>query len=162
MDKELKQSHLTDVKETKKAIGARIKAFRKGKGLTQVELGEMLGINFQHISKYERGEFIPTFENLIKLIDHFSVNINWLLTGDGTMYQEDKSQYKITEEQVARVIRDEDEKLGEIVDILKKNEKLKLAVYEFLQSLKQGDSAAKQLQRIGQEMLTENLKFSGA
>ncbi|GEM_PF-1109528 len=162
MKKKSKKSAVVSVKETKKAIGARFKSFRKGKGLTQVELGEILGINFQHISKYERGEFIPTFENLIKLIEHFSININWLLTGEGTMYTEDKSQYTITEEQVARVIRDEDEKLGEIMDILKKNEKLKLAVYEFLQTLKQGDSAIKQLQRIGQEIMMENMKLSGA
>lgn len=162
MKKKTKKGPVANLKETKKAIAARFKTFRKEKGLTQVELGKILGINFQHISKYERGEFIPTFENLIKLIHHFSLNINWLLTGEGTMYYEGKNQYKITEEQLARVIRDEDEKLGEIVEILKKNEKLKLAVYEFLQSLKQGDSAARQLQMIGREIMMENLKSGGA
>ncbi len=160
MKTESKKSKVADIKEVKKAIAARFKSFRKGKGLTQTELGEILKINFQHISKYERGEFIPTFENLIKLIDHFSININWLLTGEGAMYYEDKNQYKITEEQLARVIRDEDEKLGEIMEILKKNDRLKLAVYEFLQSLKQGESASRQLQLLGQEIMMQNLKLS--
>jgi len=37
------------------AVGARLKALRKGRGLTQVELAEPLGLTFQQINKYESG-----------------------------------------------------------------------------------------------------------
>jgi transcriptional regulator with XRE-family HTH domain len=39
-----------------KAIGARIKTLRKGRGLSQVELAEKLGMDQSLLSRYERGE----------------------------------------------------------------------------------------------------------
>ena len=38
-----------------KMFGAQIAALRKGKGMTQNELGNLLGISFQAVSKWERG-----------------------------------------------------------------------------------------------------------
>jgi len=36
-------------------IGAKIREFRQGAGLTQEKLAEALGITFQQVQKYERG-----------------------------------------------------------------------------------------------------------
>ncbi len=36
-------------------VGAQIAALRKGRGLTQNDLGERLGVSFQAVSKWERG-----------------------------------------------------------------------------------------------------------
>ncbi|MCI0513972.1 helix-turn-helix domain-containing protein [candidate division KSB1 bacterium] len=143
--------------EIKQQIGARIKAFRKDQKLTQQKFGEIIGINFQHVSKYERGEFIPSFENLLKFIHYFSVNVNWLLTGEGTMYLGGKVKYPISEEEANQVIRDEDSVLGEIMDILRKNVKLKLVIYDFLKSFKGVDAAAASLHKVVEEMMLERV-----
>jgi len=40
-------------------VGNQIALLRKRKGLTQTELGQRLGISFQAVSKWERGETLP-------------------------------------------------------------------------------------------------------
>jgi transcriptional regulator with XRE-family HTH domain len=37
------------------AIGARLRAYRRGKGMSQAELGAVLGVTFQQVQKYENG-----------------------------------------------------------------------------------------------------------
>lgn len=37
------------------ALGVRITALRKAKGLSQTEVGKALGVSFQQVQKYERG-----------------------------------------------------------------------------------------------------------
>ena len=36
-------------------VGSQIAALRKGRSLTQSDLGERLGVSFQAVSKWERG-----------------------------------------------------------------------------------------------------------
>ena len=40
---------------TSKELGAKLKGFRKGKGLTQEQLAERTGVSFQQIQLYESG-----------------------------------------------------------------------------------------------------------
>ncbi|MBN1349763.1 helix-turn-helix domain-containing protein [candidate division KSB1 bacterium] len=133
----------------KKGIGERLRQIRKEKGLTQRDTGEMLGINFQHVSKYERAEFIPTFENLIKLIDLFSLNINWLLTGNGPAYLESEKSYPVAEDQPAGyVVKDADEMISEIVSALAKDESLKIKIYRFVKNYLEMKEAAEDLKHL--------------
>ena len=44
-----------DPTETDQILGARIAALRKAKGFSQSDLGEVLGVTFQQIQKYEKG-----------------------------------------------------------------------------------------------------------
>jgi transcriptional regulator with XRE-family HTH domain len=39
-----------------RAVGARLHALRKARGLTQTALAEVLGVSFQQVQKYERGQ----------------------------------------------------------------------------------------------------------
>ena len=48
--KKPKEPHQADV-----ALGRRLKSLRIRRGLSQTALGEMLGVSFQQIQKYERG-----------------------------------------------------------------------------------------------------------
>lgn len=67
-------------------IGARIKQIRKDKGLTQVELGELLGISGAGVSYIESGGSQPT-EAAIKLIcATYNVNYQWLTQGKEPVY----------------------------------------------------------------------------
>ena len=37
-------------------VGSRIRMFRKGRGMSQAQLGEKLGVTFQQVQKYENGK----------------------------------------------------------------------------------------------------------
>jgi transcriptional regulator with XRE-family HTH domain len=37
-------------------VGSRIRKFRKGRGMSQAQLGEKLGVTFQQVQKYENGK----------------------------------------------------------------------------------------------------------
>jgi len=64
-------------------IGKRIKTLRIEKGLTQEELGVMLGFDKGTVSKMERGENAPTAKTLLSLKKLFGVSTDWILTGEG-------------------------------------------------------------------------------
>lgn len=55
--------------------GILIRDARKAKGLTQKELGEMIGIGESRISKYESGKENPTLSTLEKIADTLGVKI---------------------------------------------------------------------------------------
>lgn len=57
----------------------RIKEFRKAAGLTQRELGEMVGASDVSISFYERGEQSPDVEMLKKLATALNTSVDALL-----------------------------------------------------------------------------------
>ena len=47
------------MEELKKIVAANLTALRTAKGMTQLELGEMISYSDKAISKWERGESIP-------------------------------------------------------------------------------------------------------
>ena len=60
-------------------IGHRISALRRSRGMTQTELAERLGISFQAVSSWERGNAMPDIAKLPELARMFGVTIDWLL-----------------------------------------------------------------------------------
>jgi len=50
--------------------------------MSQQQLGELLSISRQSISKWERGEGYPSIESLIQLSEIFNITIDELLKGD--------------------------------------------------------------------------------
>ena len=63
-------------------IGERVKAVRKNKSLTQVQLGKMIMTSHSYISRVENGIEKPT-ERWIKLVSlALNVNFNWLMYGN--------------------------------------------------------------------------------
>ena len=56
-----------------------IKIARIQKNISQKQLGEMLGVTYQTISRWENGVMLPTTENLIRLSDVLEVSIDYLL-----------------------------------------------------------------------------------
>ena len=77
-------------------VGDQIAMLRKQKGLTQTELGERLGITFQAVSKWERGETLPDTAILPDLADVLETSIDNLLTG-GKRISEFKGKFQITQ-----------------------------------------------------------------
>ncbi|MCQ2430131.1 MAG: helix-turn-helix domain-containing protein [Clostridia bacterium] len=62
-------------------LGARIADSRRGRGLTQAELADRMGVTPQAVSKWERGLACPDLVFLDELSALLCVSIDWLLTG---------------------------------------------------------------------------------
>ena len=61
-------------------IGEKIARFRKEKGLTQIQLGEKLGVSNQAVSKWELGITMPDIMLLPALADIFGIYIDELFS----------------------------------------------------------------------------------
>ena len=66
-------------------IAARLLSVRKTMHLTQAQFSKKLGITQGLYSKYETSALYMPDELKAKLF-HLGINVNWLLTGSGTMY----------------------------------------------------------------------------
>ena len=62
--------------------GKKIAHLRKTKDMTQEELGKVLSVTYQAVSKWERGESLPDFEMMTRIAKFFNVPLNYF-TDDG-------------------------------------------------------------------------------
>lgn len=60
-------------------IGQRIAVKRKELGMSQIDLGEKMGVSRQSISKWESDGALPEIDKLIALSKLFHVSVGWLL-----------------------------------------------------------------------------------
>ncbi|MBQ2967528.1 MAG: helix-turn-helix domain-containing protein [Clostridia bacterium] len=68
-------------------IGEQIKKLRREKDLTQEEVANHLGVSFQSVSKWERGEGYPDITMLPALSHYFQISVDELLGVDDTQKQ---------------------------------------------------------------------------
>lgn len=59
----------------------RLKALRKQKNLSQTELGQLAGLHYTHIGRFERGASRPGGDTLKRLADALGVTSDYLLEG---------------------------------------------------------------------------------
>lgn len=64
----------------------RLKQIRAEKSLTVEQMALLVGIPGRTISSYERGEHVPPASYLALLNEHLQVNLNFLLSGKGSMF----------------------------------------------------------------------------
>ncbi len=74
-------------------IGNRIKAERLKRGLTQEELGKLIGVSKVAISHYERGEEQPKMKKLVKLSEVLNLTPNYILGNDVNAVLESETAY---------------------------------------------------------------------
>ena len=109
-------------------IGENIKSLRKRKEITQEELAEYLGISFQSISKWERGEGFPDITMLPDLADFFNTSVDELLGANRLSGGDFNNMYKKANEYEAagkydeaiEVLRDALKKAPRHYDIISK------------------------------------------
>lgn len=70
------------------SISKRIKQLRSEKKLSQVQFSKQLEVSQASVSQYENGTRSPDTAFLTKICERYEVNLNWLLTGSGPMFQE--------------------------------------------------------------------------
>lgn len=59
--------------------GRRIRAFRKLKRIQQVEFAKQIGVSTTSLGRMERGEKIPTAEQLQKIADELHIDVQELI-----------------------------------------------------------------------------------
>lgn len=79
-----------------KKVGEQIAALRKAKGITQNELGERIGVSFQAVSKWERGETLPDITLLPDLAKILETTTDYILLGSEKVV-EYKGKFTITD-----------------------------------------------------------------
>ena len=68
-------------------IGSKLKNARNGKGITQEQAAELLGVSRQTISNWENNKSYPDIISVIKMSDIYSVSLDHLLKEEQTMNQ---------------------------------------------------------------------------
>lgn len=63
-------------------MGSKIESLRKAKGLTQRELGQLLGVSASTIGMYEQDRRTPRGQTLSKLAKQLNVSVDFLVNED--------------------------------------------------------------------------------
>jgi len=87
-------------------IGRFIAECRKGRGLTQAKLAEMLGITDRAVSKWETGKSMPDSGLMLPLCDILGISVNELLSGERI---EMENYSKVAEENLVELKRQQEE-----------------------------------------------------
>lgn len=66
-------------------IGIKIASLRKENNMTQMELADKLGISYQAVSNWERGNSMPDISKLPELANIFNVSINDIIEDDSNL-----------------------------------------------------------------------------
>jgi transcriptional regulator with XRE-family HTH domain len=73
-------------------MGKRLKDARLDLGLSQEELGKLVGVSKVSISGYEKGRKTPNLKTFLKLIEVLNINIDYAL-GQELIIKEEKEEY---------------------------------------------------------------------
>lgn len=77
----MSDSHAAMTLEGRQGFPERLRQLRKTKGLSQSELGKLVGLHYTHIGRYERASSSPSSESLKRLSDALGVTTDYLLEG---------------------------------------------------------------------------------
>lgn len=95
-------------------LGERISNKRKASGLSQEELGNIIGVTRQSIYKWENDQAVPELENLLQLSRVFEITVGWLVNEETGVISEDISMTDSLSE-AARKISTSAEKANEVL-----------------------------------------------
>lgn len=73
-------------------IGNNLKKIRQDQGLTLSKFGELLETSYSYLSEIENGKKALSLNLIMSLSAKCEVNVNWLLTGEGQMYRQEKER----------------------------------------------------------------------
>lgn len=131
--------------------GSRLKEYRLKKGLKSKDMALKAGIAQGAYSGLETNKSIPSGDTLRNLILNTDINLYWLLTGEGQMERPDPKG-----ERMDQIIR-KDQKLFDIVQILRMDQETKDAVYDFLIASKGMERAVSLVKRISAKQIEKSL-----
>lgn len=75
-----------------KDISVEIKAYFRSKGITQQQIADMLGVSQPYVGCLLRGDKAFGKNQAKKFHDLFGFSVSWLLTGEGSMFDNSTNQ----------------------------------------------------------------------
>lgn len=81
-------------------LSERIKELRVAMNISQVKLGEELGVSKQCVSNWENDNIQPSIDMLVKLAKYFRVSCDYLL---GFSYERVIDVSKLTDDEIAHI-----------------------------------------------------------
>lgn len=114
----------------------RIKEIRKALHLNQADFGMRLRLARATIAAYEVGNSVPSDRTIADICREFSVNEEWLRTGDGLMFKQQLNINSMLSADVAKLIMSSDDFTKRLVHTyLSLPDEAKQAVAEFLKQV---------------------------
>ncbi len=114
------------MKRESKNVGQIIKEIRNAKGLTQMDLAEMIGVSYQQTQKYEKGVDNISVERLKQIAKVLDVPVTLFFPPDKELVAESPAVYGKTADDELLLLR-----LYRSI----KDKKIKNAVLEFLKTM---------------------------
>jgi transcriptional regulator with XRE-family HTH domain len=71
-----------------------LRQFRLGANLKQREIASVLGVTPTAVSDYESGKRTPSLEMIVLLANRYKIDLAWLITGKGDMYNSTHAREK--------------------------------------------------------------------
>ena len=103
----------------KKTLGTMISSLRKDKGMTQLELAEIMGVTDKAVSKWERDLSCPDINSIPKLAEILEISVDDLMQGKTETKEQDTKEKK---ENISR------NKVDEIVDTVLKGSGIAMGI----------------------------------
>ena len=75
-----------------------MRQYRKGCGLNGTQLADLINISQGSLSELENNKTLPSADTIASLICYTDLNIRWLLTGEGDVYNKDTINENLPEE----------------------------------------------------------------
>jgi len=112
----VKKTEALDMTETLDGFAARLRALRKQKNLSQTELGQLAGLHYTHVGRFERGIALPGSDTLKRLADSLGVTSDYLLEGA----TEDAAKAKFEDRELLRQFQEVERLPEEDKNVIKK------------------------------------------
>ena len=64
-------------------LGVRIMQYRERRGLSITQLANQAGVDYMQVSRYERGQTVPSLETAVALARVLGISLDELATGSG-------------------------------------------------------------------------------
>ncbi len=71
-------------------FGGKIVEVRKKRGMTQQELGKIIGVDKRVISKYEKNQTVPSVMVAFEIAKALNVTLDFLISSDKPLFVDDK------------------------------------------------------------------------
>jgi transcriptional regulator with XRE-family HTH domain len=120
-------------------IGGQVLRLRQERGLSQLELAERIGVSYQQIQKYEKGDTRITVRLLYALADALSVSVSQLLDVAGSSEAAERSG-RYRHEAPSAIVLSSDEL--QFVKLLRKihRPKVRRVLWDYMKTIIEGES----------------------
>ena len=120
-------------------IGGHVLRLRQERGLSQLELAERIGVSYQQIQKYEKGNTRITVRLLYALADALSVSVTQLLDVAGSSEAAERSD-RYRHEAPSAIVLSSDEL--QFVKLLRKirRPKVRRVLWDYMKTIIEGES----------------------